>query len=277
MLKDPDTTPEGASEQGLAVHAGPPSRRALLRAGWAGLAALGLGGCSSDGSALGVSGPTYQALTGMLGGSGGGPDGGRLTREYVDSRPFAFIVAQFRGSPRALIALATIEGEDLLWLSARREMIRTRHGRVVQTAGLAENLRETHELDPDPLASNATRLPASESRRMITIQASDGLGAMIVESRFEVKQPQPVVILDRQHDTVLVTERCVAQGVRSWRFENQHWVDPSNGFVWRTRQYVAPGLPALTIEVATPAPVGQFAPTPGTRPAARPMPPPPTT
>ena len=52
------------------------------------------------------------------------------------------------------------------------------------------------------------------------------------------------MIVERSFATRRVTETCQGRG-RS--FENIYWVGTSDGFVWRSRQWIGPALGSITL------------------------------
>jgi hypothetical protein len=73
-----------------------------------------------------------------------------------------------------------------------------------------------------------------------------------VDSVFEKLGPRKVRIVELDFDTILVRERNVARTLK-WRFENLYWVDPGDGFVWKSRQVIARGFAPVQFEILKPA------------------------
>ena len=70
-----------------------------------------------------------------------GADDPPLIRKNIAALPYATITAKIGRAPRTLLVLAYVDGFDLHWHSGDKAAIVTRHGRVVKTVGLPENLR----------------------------------------------------------------------------------------------------------------------------------------
>lgn len=148
--------------------------------------------------------------------------------------------------------LGRYEGTDLHWISADNIALVTRAGRLVKTAGLPENLRETVMLGPDPVAGTLHRLDeAATARRLVDLDFESRFGVP-VEARLESLGYATIEILERRYDTVVVREDNVA-ALLDWSFTNYFWVDRGSGFAWRSIQHFTPDLPPVEIEVLKPA------------------------
>lgn len=88
-------------------------------------------------------------------------------------------------------------------------------------------------------------------RRLVDIMPGDHFGVPVT-STYQVAGNESITILERQYDTLVVKEICSAP-ILDWEFENTFWVDIRTGFIWRSIQHFAPGLPPIDIEVLKPA------------------------
>ena len=59
---------------------------------------------------------------------------------------------------------------------------------------------------------------------------------------------QTIVILGHEKKTIVFEEE-VENSYLGWKVKNKYWVDPKNGFVWKSIQNPSPKLPQFTIEV----------------------------
>jgi len=171
-----------------------------------------------------------------------------LTREKVDALPYASIRARFGKGPRSFLVLGRYAGEELHWVSADRAVIATRHGRVVRTVGFGTDLRETRDVNPDPVATGLQHVTAgAEHLRLVDIRPGDHF-QVPVHSAFTPEGLTTVEILGNRYDLLQVREQNRADGL-DWTFDNLYWVDAATGFVWRSLQHFAPGLPPVEIEI----------------------------
>ena len=178
----------------------------------------------------------------------GHPDA-TFSRETVNNIPYASIAVKIGKGPRSLLILWRSEREEMHWLSADGAALVTRHGRVVRTAGLPATIRDTVSSREDPLVTGLHQLGETGSwDRELDL---DPEGPVLLYSTFRVIGPRSIEISEINFDTILVEEHVETRGL-NWSFTNRYWVDPADGFVWRSRQTIARNFPAVDIEVLKP-------------------------
>jgi hypothetical protein len=169
-----------------------------------------------------------------------------LTRADVDRIGYASIAVRMGEGAQALLILGRFEGDELNWISAEREVIVTRMGRVVKTFGLPEDVRTTIFLTADPLGRPAADLAAMpDCVRTLDFEPRHRDG-VLARSRFYKVGDEDLTILGERHATELWEERGTAPGLQ-WEFVNRYWIETATGFVWKSRQAAAPGIPPLEI------------------------------
>jgi hypothetical protein len=173
-----------------------------------------------------------------------------IKRSTVSSLPYASIGAKIGKGPRSLLILWREDRKDLHWLSADNAAIVTRNGRVVKTAGLPENLRDTRSVGQDPLATGLVSEGAPTNYRRV-VETDAPTYDLEIQSRFERIGARQITIAEIEFDTILYEEECAAKTV-NWSFRNRYWVDPADGFVWRSQQAIARSFPQIEIEVLKP-------------------------
>ena len=224
------------------------SRRQLL----GGLLVSGVAGCASDQNS--IVNLFSETIT-----SKGLPAGGYpLSAAQIHDIPYATLGVRIAQHPRAVIVLATVEGRTLRWASADHVTFVTRDGRLLQTHGLDRDLAATRRLpaaNEDPMLAFAQTgdLPPKGVYREIDLGHADEHG-IAVESRFEARKDEIIVIQGREHATRRIDEITT---MRAWRWEvrNSFWVDPQTGQVWRSVQQYCPEMPPIEFEVLKPAAV----------------------
>lgn len=170
--------------------------------------------------------------------------------DYPDKLPYASITVSIKNLQRALLVLGKAEHGELHWMSSDRGVLVTRNGRLVRTVGLPENLLRTDFLEPDLFDSESgVQEKARLTKRLIDIAPGNRFG-MLVEARLERETKETVQIHTRTHDTVRFTEHCEVKQL-SWKFTNTYWLG-NDGIVWRSLQYISPGLGPIQIEVNKP-------------------------
>ena len=215
------------------------SRRRLLLAALA----TGLTGCGEN--PLGST--VVEAFRLTVSGHPGVP----IERANIAKIPYASMAAKIGRGPRSILILwQTANGEDL-WLSADRAALVLRGGRIIRTAGLPENMRGTEIYGRDPLVVGlhdpANRLPHT---RTIDFEATNRV-TVALDSRFETIGPEIITIADIDFDTIAVREVCRAR-TENWLFSNLYWVDPADGFVWKSVQHIARSFPPIETEILKP-------------------------
>ena len=174
-----------------------------------------------------------------------------IDRAIINSIPYATISAKIGISGRNILVLAKKERDNLHWTSSDRVVIVTRHGRVVKTAGLPENIKDTHLYTPDPLnrALHVLDGPRALSRT-IDIDLNHRY-AIPITSVFEEIGLREITISDLKIKTRLYIERNTAHTL-NWSFNNFFWIDEFDGYVWKSRQRIAQTFDSIEIETLKP-------------------------
>ena len=214
------------------------TRRTFLAAG-CGIAANGCSAIPVVNSALEV------AKLGIV----GQPDL-PLKREAISKLPYASMTARVGKSQQALFILGFSRGADQHWVTASGQSLVLRGGRLVKTAGLGDDLLFTRALGGDPVDGQLHRegVPPKFSR---IVDAGDSHG-LIVDSEFKIIGGEKIMIVEIELRTVLVRERNVAR-TNNWDFDNYYWIDPGDGFVWKSEQVFARNVPPVRYEILKPA------------------------
>ena len=215
------------------------SRRRLLLA----TMAAGLAGCGE--SPLGTT--VLEAYRLTVSGHPSVP----IERANIAKIPYASMAAKIGKGPRSILILWQDNSGEELWLSADNSALVLRRGRVIRTAGLPELLRGTDTYVPDPVGLG---LHEVENRypfvRTIDLETSNR-ESIALDSRFELVGPVEIEIADLRFETILLRENCRAR-TANWSFTNLFWVDPADGFVWKSVQHIARGFPPIEIEILKP-------------------------
>lgn len=174
-----------------------------------------------------------------------------IERAKIAKIPYASMAAKIGKGPRSILILWQAGNEEELWLSADSSALVLRGGRVIRTAGLPENMRGTEIYGRDPLVLGLQD-PANRiaHTRTIDFEAKNRV-TVALDSRFETIGPQVITIADINFDTVAIREICQAR-TENWSFTNLYWVDPADGFVWKSVQHIARSFPPIEIEILKP-------------------------
>ena len=175
-----------------------------------------------------------------------------IPRATVAKLPYASITAKLGDLPRGLMVLGKKDGDQQLWVSSNRVALVLRRGRVVRSIGFPQDLRNSRLLTGDPLANAPQRLERQVNYVRELDLANPDYYELLVDASLEPIKAEKITILEIEFDTILLRERNRARTL-SWQFENRYWVDPGDGFVWKSVQHIGRDLPPLQIEVAKPA------------------------
>jgi len=171
-----------------------------------------------------------------------------LTLADIEKIPYASIAVRLGEGSQALLILSDNIGEDRHWMSADREVLVTRHGRLVQTQGLPQDMTATVFFSPDPVGGPSPGFAAhQECVRALDFEPYNVAG-VVVHSHFEKGGREEIDILGNRIATEIWWERGGSKEF-DWKFVNQYWIDPETGFVWKSLQASAPALPQLEIIV----------------------------
>jgi hypothetical protein len=208
------------------------------------LPALLLGGCITSpiiGNAFGVAKAQFF----------GHPDL-PLRRATIAKLPYASMTARVGEGPQALLLLARKQGEEQHWISGLdRSVLALRGGRIVKTFGFPENLKNTRadRIDPVDRLLHKLKNPLRHTR-YIDLDRGPHYG-LVIESIFESLGPRKIRIVELDFDTILVRETNTARTL-NWTFENLYWVDPDDGFVWKSQQTIARGFKPVFFQILKP-------------------------
>ena len=176
-------------------------------------------------------------------------DASSFAPDYPEKLPYASMAVRFPNLPRALLVLGKAEGGELHWYSADRGVLVTRYGRLVRSAGFAENLVRTEFSGKDFLEPGGLLMPDDRLQRRIDLQGGARYG-IAVNSSLRLGGEADVVVGQRSLRLLLVEEHCQVPTL-NWSFVNKFWVD-QNRFVWRSEQQIAPEFPMVQTEVMKP-------------------------
>ncbi|HHQ4546972.1 TPA: YjbF family lipoprotein [Aeromonas veronii] len=208
------------------------------------LGLLSLGGCSHTAS---VTGDTlkYAVL---------GADDVTVSAEHVNALPYASAYLKIGDNPRIFVVLAYVNGDELSWLTADRIMIITRHGRVIKTVGMENDLVISESDTADPLSmavvpSAHWRALAEWQQRYLSGYRLEG--KMVPAGQDELDLVTRRVLATRVEETVSMLPGLPGlPGGTSWT--NVFWRDPVNGQVVKTRQHLGPDLPVIELTILKP-------------------------
>lgn len=168
------------------------------------------------------------------------------TAASVAARPY-FQLQVDAPTGQAILILGSVEGDLLGWYGKGGQAVFTRDGVVVRTLGLAQNLDHTRWPRDNPFAHGLQQLRGPlPDQRVLDLSPGYRYGAML-QAQLQPGPLENVDILGTVHRLQRVDEavHVPALGLKG---SNRYWVDPGDGFIWKSRQLIAPGL-ALDLTV----------------------------
>lgn len=181
----------------------------------------------------------------------GGEDAG-LSQEKIDSFPYTSLYAQWSGSPRSLIVLGFVnKPDDWHFITAEKETLVLRNGRVIRTQALNNNLLAVSNLNADPLRCIVTS-PANcptHWQRQYDIEMANKVVSREASSEFSVQDKQVLNLPIGPVNTTYVVEKGEFP-LTGDEFVNEFWLE-DDGHVVKSRQTLFPGGDKLTLTQVT--------------------------
>ncbi|WP_254424553.1 YjbF family lipoprotein [Rhodanobacter sp. C05] len=141
----------------------------------------------------------------------------------------------------AVLILGNLDGQRQAWYGTHQVVVFLEHGRIVQTAGLHQNLDGLQLPANDPFARGLQTLTAPVDYSYAKDWSPGYRYGVHVDARLIPAGTEQISILGTTHQVLRVDERINAPAAHD-RAINHYWVDPQDGFIWKSEQQVAPGL-----------------------------------
>lgn len=148
----------------------------------------------------------------------------------------------------AIMILASVQGATLGWYGAEGQAVFLRHGLLVKTLGLPQNLDAALLPQEDPFAAGLQHLQQPSTYTRVMDWSPGYRYGVQAQAQLSPKSMEDVEILGTVHRLRRIDER-VRSTEASLDVVNHYWVDPVDGFIWKSRQYVAPGLALELIQL----------------------------
>ena len=169
-----------------------------------------------------------------------------ITRELIDNIPYASIRLKIGKGPAGLLILEIKERNKNTWLSADQVTIVEREGKIIRTLGLTNNLTSIR-----PQSVNHVELVKNKDSPIYKSFISlDNPEVFELELKVKVlnKGLEEIEIVDKKYSLIHFIEEKENRYLR-WKSKDHYWVDPEDGFVWKSIQNIAPNIPPILIEV----------------------------
>ena len=169
-----------------------------------------------------------------------------ITRELIDNIPYASIRLKIGKGPAGLLILEIKERNKNTWLSADQVTIVEREGKIIRTLGLTNNLTSIR-----PQSVNHVEFVKNKDNPIYKSFISlDNPQVFELELKVKVlnKGLEEIEIVDKKYSLIHFIEEKENRYLR-WKSKDHYWVDPEDGFVWKSIQNIAPNIPPIVIEV----------------------------
>ena len=183
----------------------------------------------------------------------------------IDQSPYSSIYVRVNNSHRAYVLLALAEAPltlpaksinsqnvELKWISSDAGMLVTRNGRLLKTINLFDGNRiniHSEKLDPVSLGLHLSSTPLQWTS---TIDWQPGYHINYEQhSTFSFVSDETITINEKPLTLKKFNEHVVVPHL-DIEYDNQFWIDASNGMVIKSNQKIAPNLPYIEITLLKP-------------------------
>lgn len=141
---------------------------------------------------------------------------------------------------QGVFVLGNLDGSRQAWYGRDGVVLFLRHGEVVMTAGLPDNLAGVQQSAGTPFARGLQHLSAPVAWTRSEDFSPGYRYGVPVTVRLQRRGETTLTILGQAH-RVIEIEQDLAAPAAHWHARNRYWVDARSGLVWKSVQQVAPG------------------------------------
>jgi hypothetical protein len=169
------------------------------------------------------------------------------TAAEVAARPYYQMEATTRDG-QAVLILGNLDGDREDWYGSHGVVVFLRRGQVVQTSGLPQNLDGLRQDADNPFARGLQHLTAPVDY-VRSEDWSPGYRYDVPVHVHLVPAGTTRIAILGQARTVLRVDEQLDAPAAGYRATNHYWVDPHDGFVWKSEQQIAPGLTITLVQL----------------------------
>ncbi len=174
-----------------------------------------------------------------------GPDDITLTNQQIADMPYSSLYMRINNGQRIFVVLGYEEQGDQKWVTRDQAMMITRHGRLVKTLGLADNLININNLDSDPLLKGGMMTSGMRWTRTVGWTEQGNYRADTATSLFSRQADEVLKIAGNSVSCQVWREQVIMAGTGK-RWDNTFWIDSRTGQVRQSIQTL--GADYFTIE-----------------------------
>ena len=150
----------------------------------------------------------------------------------------------------AILVLGNLDDGRQAWYSSERSIVFLRDGVIVATHGGSPELRQMAIIGANPFHDLRHLRLGTLVERRYDVMPGHRYG-MRVTGTLQMQGRELVQILGRTRELLHVREQLRGDG---WKRDNHYWVDPANGFIWKSVQAIAPDTSLEIIQLKPYAP-----------------------
>jgi len=175
-----------------------------------------------------------------------GNDSFSISKETIDSIPYASLLFRFDDGNSSLLILESINQGRSRWISADKKTITIQNGRILETFGLPNDLYSIER----PKISFKEIIESDSKIRYISYYSykKPDLTNLKVEVEAENLGLHEVHLFDEIRNLILIEENLYSNRI-NWHSTNRYWVDPVNFYVWKSEQDLSSRLPSIHLQI----------------------------
>lgn len=162
------------------------------------------------------------------------------TAAEVAAKPY-FQMQTISREGSAVLILGNVDGTREAWYGAHDVVLFISEGRIVQTTGLSQNLQHLQLPAGNPFARGLQTAATPDDYQLTMDWAPGYRYGVQVQAHLVAAGKETIDILGTPHAVLRFDEQLSAPAT-GFRATNHYWVDPADGFVWKSQQTVAPGI-----------------------------------
>ncbi|MDC0512700.1 YjbF family lipoprotein [Gammaproteobacteria bacterium] len=162
-----------------------------------------------------------------------------IDKGFYDSQEYSFMKINLGKSVVAIMVLSQVDDDIYTWVSESNERIITQNGRIIETSGLAYDMKI---LTPNALNPIYER---KDSEILLHFKSPEA----IVQQRYSVTSfNQDTGYTHLIEDAFLILyHETIHTDVLTWNIENKYWLDKNNR-VLKSEQLIHPKMPLVLLE-----------------------------
>ncbi|MEN5393761.1 YjbF family lipoprotein [Stenotrophomonas sp. TWI377] len=145
----------------------------------------------------------------------------------------------------ALIVLSYIDGETQAWYAGDRAVFRTNAQGLLMGVSSENQRIESRVIGISPF-SNLTDVSSPVNVRREYDWLPSYVFGVILNGTLRPSGVDTVVILGQPRRLSRFEETLTGEGIR---FHNTYWADPATGFIWKSKQMLAPGYSVELVQL----------------------------